>query len=225
MLRIRAITPIHVDAPELARRQRRYERLAPAGITVHLDDLGDAADVPRALETEDDVRLSERLVIAEVLRTDPEHFDAVLPDCVLDPAVGVTPEAPLPVLGLLRLSTHMLAGVGQPFAAVARNQAIADELARKIATYGLGENFADVRVLGLSVTDIADDDTWAAAISQSVADLAVGSVVNGCSAVDVHVHGAGPRIVDPTAAALRALSLADELGLLAASGAGKAGLR
>ena len=68
-MRIRAITPIRVGATELARRQRRYRRLSPAAIEVTLVDLEDGPDVPRALETEDDVRRSERLVVAEARRT------------------------------------------------------------------------------------------------------------------------------------------------------------
>ena len=214
MLRIRAITPIHVDADEVRRRQQRYQRLAPAGIEIHLDDIGDDPAVPRALQTEEDVRRSEDLVVAEIRRTDPERFDAVLPDCVLDPGVGVVQDAPVPVVGLLSLSTHFLAGAGQRFAAVARNSAIAAELRRKADSYGLAGALTDVRVLGLSVEDISDDRTWAAAITRVVADLPVGAVVNGCSAVDVRVAGSGPRIVDPTAVALRVLGLAAELDVV-----------
>jgi Asp/Glu/hydantoin racemase len=216
MLRIRSITPIHVNAAELGRRQQRYDRLCPAGMTVRVDDLGDGPRVPRALETADDVRRSEELVVAGISRTDPGRFDVVLPDCVLDPGVDAAPDAPVPVLGLLRLCTHLLAATGQRFAAVARNHAIAAELARKVASYGLSGHCVDVRVLGLTVSDIADDDTWVAAISRAVADLSVDSVVNGCSAVDVRTADSRPRIIDPTATALRALVPAVDLGLVAA---------
>lgn len=214
MLHIRAITPIHVDAPELERRQRRYDRLSPAGVQIALEDLGDGPEVPRALETEADVRRSEELVIAAIRGTDPARFDAVLPDCVLDPGVGVVTDAPVPVLGLSSMCTLLLAGTAQRFAAVARNQAIADELARKVSSYGLGHALADVRVLGLSVEDIADDATWASAIGRAVADLDVPAVVNGCSAVEVHDGATGPAVVDPTATALRVLGLAGDLGVL-----------
>lgn len=214
MLRIRAITPIHVDGEELRRRQQRYDRLAPEGIRIHLDDLGDDPTVPRALQTEQDVRRSEELVIDAIRRTDPERYDTVLPDCVLDPGVGVVSDAPVPVVGLLCLSTHFLAAGGQQFAAVTRNSATGEELRRKAASYGLSDDLTDVRVLGLSVEDISDDRTWAEAITRSVADLPVGAVVNGCSAVDVRAAGAGPRIIDPTAVALRVLGLAHDLDVV-----------
>lgn len=214
MLRVRAITPIHVDDAELRRRQQRYDRLAPAGVAIHLDDLGDEPAVPRQLQTEDDVRRSEELVIAEIRRTDAERFDAVLPDCVLDPGVGQVADAPVPVVGLLSLTGHFLAGSGRRFAAVTRNAAIAAELRRKADSYGLADVLTEVRVLGLSVEDIADDRTWAEAVTRAVADLRVGAVFNACSAVEVHEAGSGPRIVDPTAVALRVLGLGDELDVV-----------
>jgi Asp/Glu/hydantoin racemase len=214
-LRIRAITPIHVDDAELERRQRRYERLAPSGISVHLDDLGDGPEVPRALETLDDIRRSEALVAAALRDTDPGLYDAALPDCVLDPAVGVPGEAaPVPVFGILRLSAHLLAATGERLAAVARNEAIAAELARKAGEYGLGSQLLNVRVLGLGVEDIPDDAAWATAISRAVAGLDAGAVINGCSAVEVPPTESGhARVVDPTAIALRVLGLVAELGI------------
>lgn len=212
-MKIRAVTPIHVDDAELERRRQRYQRLAPPGVAVELSDLGNGHDVPRALETDEDVRRSESLVVEALLATDPALFDAFLPDCVLDPGAGAA--GPVPVLGLLRLSSHLLGATGRPFAAVARNQAIADELGSRLALYGLGEACPQVRVLGLSVDDIDDETTWAASVAGAVLDLEVGAVLNGCSAVDVTPDGSGPRVLDPTATALQVLGLVSDLELLA----------
>lgn len=212
-MRIRAITPIRVGATELARRQRRYRRLSPAAVDVTLVDLEDGPDVPRALETEDDVRRSERLVVAEARRTNAEEFDVVLPDCVLDPGVGVAADTPVPLVGILSLTTHLLAGTGTPFAALTRNEAIAAELAAKVRHYGLADRLTEVRVLGLDVASIPDDSAWADAIGRAVGDLPATTVVNGCSAVELQPHRSGPVIVDPTATALRVLGLVAESGL------------
>jgi len=212
-VRIRAITPIRVGATELARRQRRYRRLSPAAIEVTLVDLEDGPDVPRALETEDDVRRSERLVVAEARRTSAEGFDVVLPDCVLDPGVDVGADTPVPLVGILSLTTHLLAGTGARFAALTRNEAIAAELAAKVRYYGLADRLTEVRVLGLDVASIPDDSAWADAIGRAVGDLPVATVVNGCSAVELQPQRSGPVIVDPTATALRVLGLVAEAGL------------
>ena len=212
-MRIRAITPIHIDADELERRRARYARLAPEGVSVHLDDLGKGPEVPRALDTAVDVRLSETLVLAEARRTDFDAYDAVLPDCVLDPGVGDA--ADVPMLGILQLSAHLLASTGQRVAAVARNEPIAAELERKAVGYGLAAQLTNVRVLGLDVTDIADDAAWGAALARATIDLDATLVINGCSAVEVRDDaGEGPRVVDPTAVALRVLGLLVELGLV-----------
>ncbi len=213
MFRIRAITPIHVAADELARRADRYRRLAPPGIGVDLEDLGDSAGVPRSLETAEAIRASEDLVIDRLGRTDPSRYDASLPDCVLDPGIGVGRHYPVPTFGLLQLTAHLLAGLGGTFGAVARNEAISAELARKVTVYGLGNLLAGVATLGLSVADIADDERWATAVAGSVADLDVRTVINGCSAVQVR-PAFGPVILDPTATALRVLGAALDAGVL-----------
>ncbi len=215
-MRVRAVTPIHVSAAELERRQRRYDRLAPDGVMVELADLGDGPEVPRALDNADDVRRSEDLLVAALQSTDPGIYDGFLPDCVLDPAAGSL--GPVPVLGLLRCSSYLLAATGRPFAAVARNQAIADELADRLVLYGIAEHCTQVRVLDLSVEDIDDEVTWAAALSTAVSDLGVGAVINGCSAVDVVEGGFGPRVLDPTATALQVLGLVGDLQLLRSVG-------
>lgn len=211
--RIRAVTPIHVSADELARRADRYRRLAPPGIAVDLVDLGDSAEVPRSLETAGAIRASEDLLVDQLARTDPSRYDASLPDCVLDPGIGAGKRYPVPAFGLLQLTAHLLAGLGSGFGAVARNEAISAELARKLSCYGLGDLLAGVATLGLSVADIADDERWAAAVAGSVADLDVRTVINGCSAVQVR-PSSGPIILDPTATALRMLGAALDAGML-----------
>ena len=52
-MRVLAITPIHVGPEELARRQRRYDRLAPEGMSVTVVDL--PIQAPTALGTDADV--------------------------------------------------------------------------------------------------------------------------------------------------------------------------
>ncbi len=205
-MRIYAVTPIHVDAGELARRQARYDALCPPGLTVRLYDIGERA--PRALNTEDEVRSSEAFVV-EALNDAPAEYDALMPDCVLDPGVAMLAHtAARPVLGLLRISLGWSVCTGRTTGAVARNSAIADEMVRVVETYGWGDLFTGVEVLDLGVDAIADSAAWNHAVEAAQRRLGeAGSsvVVNGCSAVDVTTARAGstPRLVDPTALALR----------------------
>lgn len=215
-MRVKSITPIRVTDAELARRQARYDELAPAGIEVELVNLADGPDVPRRLESADDIAVSERLVAAEIASTDPGAHDAVLPDCVLDPGViSSAGSAPVPAYGILQLSSGFLAALGHRFGAVTRNEPIARELRACLRRYGTDRDFDDVVVLDLDFDDIEKHEVWNAAID-SVRDRftarSVLAVINGCSAVDVVDRDGGATVIDPTRLAMRML------GLVAASG-------
>ena len=205
-MRIFAVTPIHVSAEELARRQARYDALCPAGVSVHLQDIGSGA--PRALDTEQQVRDSEGLV-TEALQHAPDDADALMPDCVLDPGVAaLSGRVGRPVFGLLRTSLGWSRVAGRTAGAVTRNRAIAEELLRQVGVHGLTSAFTRVEVLDLDVDAIHEADRWSAALREVVGRLesaGAGDLVNGCSAVDLPDEAAGwpVRVVDPTALTLR----------------------
>lgn len=212
-----AVTPIHVSDAELARRQARYEALSPAGLVVELRDLGPGA--PRALDTEQQVRDSEGLVV-EALRAAPDHADAVLPDCVLDPGVAQLAGGGHPVFGLLRTSLAWSRLAGRGFGAVTRNEAIAVELERQVHGYGYGDGFRGVEVLDLDVDAIHQPDRWAAALRSTVqrmSNAGADDLVNGCSAVDLPPDAASwpVRVVDPTALTLRLVAAGEAAGATA----------
>jgi Asp/Glu/hydantoin racemase len=203
---VHAVTPITVGPTEVARRQARYDALAPAGVRVVLSDLG--PDGPRALDTAAQVRRSEDLV-AETLRAAPA-CDAVLPDCVLDPGVPVDGVLDgRPALGLLRLTVGAAVAAGHRVGAVTRNAAIADELRHRVGRYGWDASFHEVTVLDLGIDDITDHARWAAAMRPALtAARAAGvtAVVNGCSAVDTTAQDPGsPLVLDPIRTALGVL--------------------
>ncbi|KAA9161609.1 hydantoin racemase [Amycolatopsis acidicola] len=198
MRRIFSVTPIHVDADELARRSRRYNELAPDGVTVELVDAG--PDAPSQLATEADLQASEKAVAAVL--DGIEGYDFRLPDCVLDPGV------PAGERGMLQVVVDKLVADGHKVAAVTRNQVIADELARKVAEYGHGASFLGVAVLDLDLAAVADTARWNEAMRSALDGLAARgatAVINGCSAVEVERTEGGPLVVDPVADALRLL--------------------
>ena len=218
-MKIKAITPIRVGEAELSRRQARYGALAPASLDVVLFDLPEGDGVPESLDSEAAIRASERCVVREALATDPKVFDAVLPDCVLDPGLDRLQEgAPVPAFGILQLTAGFLLALGIRFASVTRNRPIGDELRACLERYGYGAGFDGNVVLDLDFADIADDARWNEALAGVVGGFAGSStaaVINGCSAVELgeHVSG-GPVLVDPTALALRLLDDADAVGLV-----------
>ncbi|MBB3051583.1 hypothetical protein FHS23_002612 [Prauserella isguenensis] len=212
-----AVTPIHLPDEEIRRRQDRYDRLAPPDLEIVLRDVGPEA--PPALDTDAAVRTSERAVrsaLDTALTDGAAGWDLAFPDCVLDPAVpdgagpcGTTAPGPA-VHGLLKLSAGFLAARGERFGAVVRNEAIGAEFTRRLAAYGLVAYSAGVEVLDLPFDAIADTAAWNAALGQAVTRLAergATAVLNGCSAVDVEPADLAARIVDPTALALRLLTV------------------
>jgi Asp/Glu/hydantoin racemase len=209
-----AVTPIHVPPDELRRRQARYDALCPDGLTVELRDLG--PDAPRALDTDQQVRDSECMVVA-ALEQAPEHADALMPDCVLDPGVpDLARRLDRPVFGLLRTSLAWSALTGRSVGAVTRNTAIADELMRQVEVYGCASGFTGVEVLDLDVDAIHQADRWAAALApvvQRMAGAGARDLVNGCSAVDLPPEAKDwpLRVIDPTSLTLR-LVAAGEVG-------------
>lgn len=209
-MQILAMTPIVVSGEELARRQMRYDRLSPVGVTVHLENIGAGAEVPHALETADDIAASEEALIDRCAAADTERFDAFLPDCVLDPVLDHADRVPLPVYGIGRLAAHYLAGFGWQIGAVARNRAIAAEFDRKLTSYGLPTTHPTA-VMDLSVEDVADEAGWATAVERTVAHLNCRAVINACSAVEVKQGSDGPLLLDPTATALRMIGALGEV--------------
>ncbi|NOY55397.1 MAG: hydantoin racemase [Actinobacteria bacterium] len=207
-MRIRAITPIVVPNEELVRRQARYAALAPPPLEIELVSISGGPD---RLESAEQIRESEQWVFDEAMRTDPRRYDAILPDCVLDPALErLASEAPVPVFGITKLTAGYLAALGHTFGAVTRTSAIANELTGRIEAFGLGGHLDVVKVLHLDLEDIVRTETWNGALAAALDELKahnVDSVINGCSAVEVQ-PSQGPTVIDPTALALELLALA-----------------
>lgn len=202
-----AFTPIDVDDAELRRRQQRYDDLSPESVRIELRNIG--SDGPRALDTEADIRESERVLTAAFRGVDSAGFDGFLPDCVLDPCAQEAESFELPMYGLSRLTASFYASQGHRLGALARNDAIAAELDRRLAFYGL---VADATlVMGLDVHDIADTEAWSQAVMHHAQQLNCSVAINACSAVDLAQPPRLPLVVDPTATALRLLGLGAEL--------------
>jgi len=213
-MRLLAWTPIVVGTDELARRQARYDRLSPANVEIILRDLGAVStSAPRSLESEKDVRTSERAVVSAFRTSGSEGFDAFLPDCVLDPGIAAEGLA-RPILGLSHLAATFLAAQGATIGALARNRAIADELDRRLASYAVKRE--PTLVMDLSFEDVADDETWRRAVVAHAGRLTCDFAINACSAVELGSPSTDTVVVDPTALSLRLLGLRAELAGAAA---------
>lgn len=184
-MRIFAVTPIHVGHTELARRQDRYRRMLPEDVAIELVDLDPAG--PRSLATPKDVARSEEMIL-ERFRRVPQGFDALMPDCVLDPGAERAEELALPYIGILRRTLDVVRRHQWRAAGVARNSTIAAAMRMRAASYGFDAELSEVAVLGLGVSAITDHESWTAALNDRLRELTARgyqAVINGCSAVDV----------------------------------------
>lgn len=207
-MRVYAVTSIHVQAEELSRRQERYDRISPPGVTVELHDLGPTA--PQTLETAEDVRTSARLVAEALRAADDAGYDALLPDCPLDPGVDeVSGTLTTPVHGQLQLTLDEITAAA---GAVTMNEVIAATLATRAAAHGT--ELVATSVLDLDHTMLSADTRWLAALGTAVNELADAGaevVINGCATVELDNARSGRiPVVDPAVTALRRLRGAHE---------------
>lgn len=210
-MKIFATTPLHVGADELARRQQRYDAIAPAGLTVALHDLPEGA--PTSLDSADDIARSDAYVHT-ALAGAPAEFDAVMPDCVLDPSVArLQGETTRPVIGILRMNLAYAAALNAPTGGVVRNKAIAAEMRRVADVYGWSHWLTEVEILDLPFDAVSEGPDWQAQLDAAAAALAprgVRSLLNGCSAVDVDAdHPSAVPVVDPVIRALDFVAAGD----------------
>jgi len=208
MIRVKAIAPLQLDPEEVRRRQARYEAMATDRASITLVNL-DGPNAPQRLDSEEDIRRSEALVYAEMLRTSADDFDVLLPDCVLDPAVGDAFVTPVPTRGILQLASTALHQQGARYLGVTRNDAICNEFSQKIRDYGYAEDLQAIATLDVDFCFIADNRSWAKAMWPAIEQAQAGGlhyVLNGCSAVAIDDPVVGDvRVIDPTALALESL--------------------
>lgn len=204
-MKVVSITPIHVTEEELKRRQARYERLAPAGVTVELRNLSEQS--LNALDKESDVRASDCALLADALEVNLEVGEVLLPDCILDP--GFRQNASATTVGMLEsVMGHLVAGGGK-VGAVTRNESIGNELVRRVGEYGFAEHFVGLEVLNLSFDAINDEEQWHKALKIAVDRLASKGatvVINGCSAVNVDQSQLSIPVVDPAELVLKIIA-------------------
>lgn len=204
-MKVVSITPIHVTDAELKRRQERYQRLAPAGITVELRNLSHQS--PVALDVASDVQASDSGLMADAAEIILEEGEYLLPDCILDP--GFRQNASPTTIGMLESVMSHLVSTGGKVGAVTRNQSIGDELVRRVGEYGFAEHFVGLEVLNLSFDAINDEEEWHRALKIGVDKLAAKGatvVINGCSAVNVDQSLLSLPVVDPAELALKLIA-------------------
>ncbi|MCH9672581.1 MAG: aspartate/glutamate racemase family protein [Gammaproteobacteria bacterium] len=190
--RVRIITPIQVDASDLARRQLRYGERASVDTTLEVVALESG---PTALESTDDIEASEDAVFAACSDLSHDHCDALLVDCIFDPAVkALQAHLSIPVFGPLQTTTANIPLVVQSVGMVARVRAHIPVFEQLFADYGAADRLAAVRALDLPYADARDPVRFDAAMSS-----ALRAIVNEDEATGV-IMGSTTMAINPEVA-------------------------
>jgi allantoin racemase len=146
--RVSIISPLEATGADLARRQRRYDEIAGPGTQVTVANLSGG---PPALNTAGDVLSSAAAIFQKGKGTAAADFEAILIDCVFDPAVNELQEATgIPTFGPTRVTLPLVSLVASNFSLIARSQRQCELLAELVAGYGYGDQLCSLRALGIS---------------------------------------------------------------------------
>jgi Asp/Glu/hydantoin racemase len=166
-MRVKIVTPIQVDENDLTRRQRRYRERATPGTHIELVALSRG---PVALESQADLDASEAAVYEAVMGLDVGECDAVLIDCIFDPAVRrLEAELPIPVFGPLRTVVAQLPLIAPNFGLVARARGHDAVFEALIEGYGGSSRLAGIRTLDLPYEQAKQPALFEAAMRRQLA--------------------------------------------------------
>lgn len=146
--RVKIISPLEATEADLARRQRRYSQQASPDTRVVVENLFGG---PPALNTAGDVLSSAAAIYEQGKNSSAEEIDAILIDCVFDPAVEELREATgLPIFGPTNVTLPFIPLVASKFSIVARSVRQCELLAETVEGYGYGRFLCSLRALDIS---------------------------------------------------------------------------
>lgn len=179
--RVKIISPLKAVEADLARRQRRYAEHARPGTAVTVVNLREG---PAALDSAGDVLLSASAIFREGAAITAREADAILIDCVFDPAVEELAEATgLPTFGPTRTTLPLVALVAPSFSIVARSERQCELLAATVERCGHGSRLRSLRALGLTYEEARQPDRFeramVAQLRRVVTEDRAGAVVLG----------------------------------------------
>lgn len=146
--RVKIISPLEATEDDLARRQQRYGEQAGVETRALVENLRGG---PAALNTSGDVLASAAAIYEQGRSTNADEYDAILIDCVFDPAVEELREATnLPTFGPTRVTLPLIPLVAANFSIIARSNRQCELLAETVSRYGYGHHLCSLRALDIS---------------------------------------------------------------------------
>ncbi len=176
---------------------------------------------PASIESMYDEYVSAPWTLEKVKLAEQEGYDAVIIDCMGDPALhGARELVDIPVIGPAEASMAMACVIGHRFSVVTVLQSVVPIFHNMVAAYGFKDRFASIRFIDIPVLELDREDEVKEglavesrkAIDEDGADL----IILGCTGMIGMAKGLekklGVPVIDPTAAALKMAESMVDLG-------------
>lgn len=168
--RVKIISPIKIDQADLERRQVRYGQTASPDTLITVCNLPEG---PTTLDTVADIVACEYAVFQVGADTRAEDCDAMLVDCVFDPAVdNIQTHTGIPTFGPMRTTLSLVHLVAQNFAIISRTPKQCEMMTDVIRRYGYVHSLVGTRPLGITYAQARQPAVFTQAMVQQI-ELAV----------------------------------------------------
>ncbi len=198
--------------------EREFKAYARPGTEIRVVSLERG---PASIESMYDEYISAPWTLEKVKLAEQEGYDAVIIDCMGDPALHAARElVDIPVIGPAEASMAMASVMGHRFSVVTVLQSVVPIFHNMVAAYGFKDRFASIRFIDIPVLELDREDEVKEglavesrkAIDEDGADL----IILGCTgmigmAKDLEKK-LGVPVIDPTAAALKMAESMVDLG-------------
>jgi allantoin racemase len=173
---VRLITPITTKG------FRRLEDLAAFETPDIRISLAATRTGPGSIESAYESTFSEPGTVARIIEAEREGIDAVVVDCMADPALQAARECvSIPVVGPSQAAMHLAAMLGHTFSVLTVLSRLRVQFENLAAVYGLRGKLASVRAVDIPVLDLETD---IAATQRRLVEVAEGTIVeDGAHAV------------------------------------------
>lgn len=146
--RVKIISPITIDQADLERRRVRYGETASAGTQIDVLNLPEG---PTGLHSVAEIVACEHAVFQAAAGIRADECDAILIDCVFDPAVdNIRKHTGLPTFGPMRTTLSLMHLVARNFAIISRMQTQCEMMTELIRQYGYERSLVATRSLDLT---------------------------------------------------------------------------
>jgi len=210
--RIHVITPVTMMA---ARKDHAFAEFEREGIVV----TNECIEVgPASIESEFDEVMCAPDTLARAVRAEQSGADAIVIDCLGDPAVKPARELlSIPVIGPGETSMHWAAMLGGPFGIVTVLDSVVPMIQNNARIFGMGDKLKSVRVVNIPVLELEKDlgrvtKELAMEAVKAVKEDKVRGIVLGCTgmmgcaeaveAALLEATGAYVPVIDPVPAAI-----------------------